>query len=81
MIQNREKVDFSLSVGKYRELLLSPMQWHGIGVTLWKFYNQDVLCDGQGTVRQAILYVDKLIFSNIVTYMYLDTESARSENS
>ena len=53
----------------------------GVGVTDWKFYNQVYLCDGQGTVGQAILYVDKLMFSNIVRYMYLDTESARSKNS
>ena len=30
-----------------------------VGVTLFKFYDKVLICDGQGAVRQAILYTDR----------------------
>ena len=49
---------FSSAVRQYRELLLSP--WSGHGHHTFKVLQQRFFsCDGQGAVRQAILYADR----------------------
>ena len=48
---------FSLPVQKYKKLLLSL--WCGHWHRILKFYNKFLLCDRQGTVKQAVLYVDR----------------------
>ena len=52
---------FSMPVEKFRDLLLSPWcrPWSGYGCHTLTFYDKSFLCDGQGTVRQAILYADR----------------------
>ena len=55
-------------VGKYmyRQAVVSPRHLHGHGGMLHtvKFCGKVFLCDGQDTVRQAILYVDRFCSNN-----------------
>ena len=57
----------SSSVQKYRKLLLSPRHWHLILKDLRQMF---FVCDRQGAIRRAILYVDRSYF---IYVLYMDT--------